>query len=89
MRESASTPIYCVHGVRLGAKERGVQVSRAEPCGSRTQYMKKIKTDKEPIAPKFPRLVVSKERHVALQLEAKRKKITLAQLAEEKFNLAK
>lgn len=40
-------------------------------------------------APKYPRILVSPERHAALMKEAKEKKISVAELAEAKFKKAK
>jgi hypothetical protein len=45
-------------------------------------------TAKKPKAPKYPRVIVSQERHVALQAEADKKGITLTELAEQKFKRA-
>lgn len=39
--------------------------------------------------PKFPRVMVSLARHKALAAEAKKRKITIAELAEEKLKKAK
>lgn len=39
-------------------------------------------------APKYPRVVVSPERHIALQEEAERENKSIAAIAEEKFEKA-
>lgn len=38
---------------------------------------------------KYPRVMVSKKRHAALTKEAKARKISIVDLAEEKFKAAK
>lgn len=40
-------------------------------------------------APKYPRVLVSPARHKALALEAEKRNISVAELAEEKFKIAK
>lgn len=40
-------------------------------------------------APKFPRVIVSPERHTALAAEAKTKGVHISVIAEEKFKKAK
>lgn len=39
--------------------------------------------------PKYPRVMVSAKRHNALSAEAKKKGVSIAQLAEQKFKAAK
>lgn len=40
-------------------------------------------------APKYPRVMVSAKRHIALATEAKKKGVSIAALAEAKFKKAK
>lgn len=40
-------------------------------------------------APKYPRVQVSASRHIKLASEARKKKITITQLAEQKFSKAR
>ena len=39
-------------------------------------------------APKYPRVMVSKKRHLALAREARKRGLTIAEVAEEKFKNA-
>ena len=45
--------------------------------------------NKKITAPKYPRVMVSPERHIALATEAEKKGISIAELAEQKFKKAK
>lgn len=41
------------------------------------------------IVPKYPRVIVSGKRHVALAKEAQKRNVSIAVIAEEKFKAAK
>lgn len=44
---------------------------------------------KQIVAPKYPRVMVSAKRHIALAKEAKKLGMTISELAEKKFKVAR